>query len=48
MEKNEPLVKMISICKSFGTVEALKGVDLVLYQNEVAGLVGDNGAVNQP
>lgn len=44
MEKNEPLVKMISICKSFGTVEALKGVDLVLYQNEVAGLVGDNGA----
>lgn len=44
MEKKEPLVRMAGICKSFGTVQALKGVDLVLYKNEVAGLVGDNGA----
>jgi len=44
MDKKEPLIRMVNICKSFGTVQALKGVGLVLYHNEVAGLVGDNGA----
>ncbi|GAB4114680.1 MAG: ATP-binding cassette domain-containing protein [Candidatus Caldatribacteriota bacterium] len=43
-DKKEPLVRMVDICKSFGTVQALKGVNLVLYYNEVVGLVGDNGA----
>lgn len=39
-----PLVEMRNIKKSFGAVQALRGVDLVLYHNEVLGLVGDNGA----
>lgn len=39
-----PVVEMRSIKKSFGAVRALRGVDLVLYPNEVLGLVGDNAA----
>ena len=35
---------MRGITKSFGAVEALRGVDLRLMQNEVLGLVGDNAA----
>lgn len=42
--KREPLIKMVGISKSFGTVQALKNVNLELNYNEVAGLVGDNGA----
>jgi simple sugar transport system ATP-binding protein len=40
----EPLVEMRAIRKSFGAVQALKGVDLILNRNEVLGLVGDNAA----
>lgn len=39
-----PIVEMRGIKKSFGAVQALRGVDLVLHQNEVLGLVGDNAA----
>jgi ABC-type sugar transport system ATPase subunit len=39
-----PLVEMRGIRKSFGAVQALKGVDLILNHNEVLGLVGDNAA----
>lgn len=39
-----PIVQMKNICKHFGGVEALKDVDLTLYEGEVLGLVGDNGA----
>ena len=42
--KREPLIKMVGISKSFGTVQALKNVNLELNYNEIAGLVGDNGA----
>ncbi|MGA9348894.1 MAG: ATP-binding cassette domain-containing protein [Anaerolineae bacterium] len=42
--KVEPLVEMKSVCKSFGAVQALKGVDLILNHKEVLGLVGDNAA----
>jgi ABC-type sugar transport system ATPase subunit len=41
---NIPLVRMVGIRKRFGSVEALKGVDLEVYPGEVVGLVGDNGA----
>lgn len=44
MEKVIPLVEMRGIKKNFGAVQALRGVDLVLYHNEVLGLVGDNAA----
>lgn len=39
-----PVVEMRNIKKNFGAVEALKGVDLTLRQNEVLGLMGDNAA----
>ncbi len=41
-EKN--LVRMAGIEKSFGKVQALKGVDFEVRPSEVVGLVGDNGA----
>lgn len=39
-----PLVRMVNISKSFGTVQALKNVDFEVGYREVMGLVGDNGA----
>ena len=39
-----PIVEMRGIKKSFGAVQALRGVDLMLQHNEVLGLVGDNAA----
>ncbi len=38
------LVEMRNISKSFGPIQALLDVHLVLRHNEVLGLVGDNGA----
>lgn len=40
----QPLVEMRGISKRFGAVQALRGVDLVLFPGEVLGLVGDNAA----
>lgn len=42
--KNTPVVEMRNIKKNFAAVQALRGVDLALYHNEVLGLVGDNAA----
>ncbi len=44
MNAKEPLVRMVNISKSFGTVQALKNVDFDVDYQEVMGLVGDNGA----
>ncbi|MGO7422291.1 ATP-binding cassette domain-containing protein, partial [Rhizobium ruizarguesonis] len=41
---SEPIVKMRSIEKAFGAVQALRKVDLTLYPGEILGLVGDNSA----
>jgi simple sugar transport system ATP-binding protein len=38
------LLEMRGVRKSFGHVEALRGVDLDLRRGEILGLVGDNGA----
>lgn len=37
-------VEMVDIRKSFGAIEALRGVNLRVRAGEVVGLVGDNGA----
>jgi len=42
--ENIPVIEMRNIKKNFGAVQALRGVDLALYHNEVLGLVGDNAA----
>lgn len=42
--EKRPIVEMRNIKKSFGAVQALRGVDLALAHNEVLGLVGDNAA----
>jgi len=44
MAEATPIIEMRNIKKSFGGVQALRGVDLVLHHNEVLGLVGDNAA----
>jgi ABC-type sugar transport system ATPase subunit len=39
-----PLLSATGIVKRFGTVIALDGVNLNVYENDVLGIVGDNGA----
>ena len=39
-----PILEVRGLRKSFGPVEALRGVDLELHPGEVLALVGDNGA----
>ena len=39
-----PIVELRNIKKSFAAVQALRGVNLALYHNEILGLVGDNAA----
>ncbi len=38
------LVRMVGIHKSYGLVEALRGVNLTVREREIVGLLGDNGA----
>ncbi len=38
------LVRMVNISKSYGLVEALRGVDFTVREREIVGLLGDNGA----
>jgi ribose transport system ATP-binding protein len=41
---SQPAVRVRGVVKTFGTVHALRGVDLDLLSGEVHGLVGANGA----
>jgi len=41
---HSPVLELQGITKSFGGVEALRGVDFALYAGEIHGLVGENGA----
>lgn len=38
------MLKCIGVSKSFGGLQALKNVDLIINKNEVTGLVGPNGS----
>ncbi len=40
----EPLLRLEGVRKSFGAVQALRGVDLTVPAGQVTALVGDNGA----
>ena len=44
VDKGESLLFAQQITKTFGAVQALKGVDLAVSAGEVVALVGDNGA----
>ncbi|WP_127754934.1 ATP-binding cassette domain-containing protein [Devosia sp. 1566] len=41
---NQPLLELDGITKSFGAVEALRGVSFSIAKGEVIALLGDNGA----
>ena len=43
-EGQQPILELQGITKSFGGVEALRGVDFALLPGEIHGLVGENGA----
>jgi daunorubicin resistance ABC transporter ATP-binding subunit len=43
-ERVAPIVEVKGITKSFGDVEALRGVDLTVAEGQVLGLLGPNGA----
>ncbi len=43
-EGRTPVLEVRNVKKSFGKVEALKGVSLEVYKGDVLGLLGDNGA----
>jgi len=44
MASDVPFLKAENIHKFYGSVHALKGVDLEVWKGEVVGLIGDNGA----
>ena len=44
MERNNSVLSLDGICKSFGGLQVLNEVDLSLAQEEIVGLIGPNGA----
>lgn len=44
MSETEPLLRLEGITKSFGAIQALRGIDLTVDPGEVVALLGDNGA----
>ena len=39
-----PVIAVRGIAKHFGSIQALRSVDLDVHKGEVVGLIGDNGA----
>jgi ABC-type sugar transport system ATPase subunit len=44
VDNDVPVIAVRGITKHFGSIQALRGVDLEVRRGEVVGLVGDNGA----
>jgi branched-chain amino acid transport system ATP-binding protein len=44
MDRNNSVLSLDGICKSFGGLQVLNEVDLGLEQDEIVGLIGPNGA----
>ena len=44
MNERKVVLEIKGLCKYFGGIKAVNNVDLKLYENEIVGLVGDNGA----
>jgi rhamnose transport system ATP-binding protein len=42
--RDDPILEVRGVSKSFGVVQALRGVDLALYPGQVHALIGENGA----
>jgi simple sugar transport system ATP-binding protein len=40
----EPLIRLAHVSKTFGEVHSLQNIDFEIGQNEIVGLLGDNGA----
>ncbi|HEX4070855.1 MAG TPA: sugar ABC transporter ATP-binding protein [Planctomycetaceae bacterium] len=40
----QPIVELAGVAKSFGGVQAVKGIDLAIDAGQIVGLVGENGA----
>lgn len=41
---NEKMIEIQGITKSFGSLQVLKGIDLIIYKGEVVSIVGPSGA----
>ena len=41
---DQPIYEARGVSKSYGSVRALRDVDLAVHAGEIVGLVGDNGA----
>jgi simple sugar transport system ATP-binding protein len=39
-----PMLKMHGICKNYGSVQAIRGIDLTVAPGQILGLLGENGA----
>ena len=39
-----PIVKTVDVCKSFGSLQVLRGVSLDVYPSEIVAVVGASGA----
>jgi ABC-2 type transport system ATP-binding protein len=44
MNNDRPIVQMRKVCKRFGKIQALDGIDLQIHPGRIIGLLGANGA----
>src|SRR5260370_41561043 len=44
MANSAPLIRLADVSKTFGEVQSLRDVNFEIGQNEIVGLLGDNGA----